>query len=326
MDLPIPAANRKQENLNDIVTVLPFALYDAFSDRPFNGSQAGIVCDAGELDDDARLKIAREFGWPATCFVSATSSHSVTARFQSTIREYPMCGHGTICLMTMMVNNGIFDWDIADNIMADLVLPTQTSSVEITKRADGRALVMLDFEPPNHRLDVLDVPLLLNLLGIRHDDLVQNLPLQTVVGSFTHLVVPLAGDEAMTKINPDFSELANYCRRFGIETVAVFCTQVENRDGLIADTFIKVRDFCPAVGVTESAAAGTTNAALTSYLIKHGLVGKDGGDKFTVISGQGLEIGRPSVLHSVVTLQKGKIIRLQVGGVATKVLEGQLSL
>jgi predicted PhzF superfamily epimerase YddE/YHI9 len=49
----------------------PFALYDAFSDTAFGGSQAAVICDASAIDADQRGKIAREIGMPATAFVDA---------------------------------------------------------------------------------------------------------------------------------------------------------------------------------------------------------------------------------------------------------------
>ena len=86
------------------MATVPYALYDAFTDRGFSGSQAAIVSDAAYIDSDTRLRIAREFGFPATCFVTDYSNDSVTVRFQSVEKEYPMCGHGTICLMTRMID------------------------------------------------------------------------------------------------------------------------------------------------------------------------------------------------------------------------------
>ena len=124
----------------------------------------------------------------------------------------------------------------------------------------------------------------------------------------------------MRAIKPDFSGMIEFCHAYGIETIAVFCTEVEDTQNRI-----HVRDFCPAVGVSESAAAGTTNAALTSYLVRHGLVPIDQ-DIITVNAEQGLELGRPSSIQSIVTLTNQTIQRLQVGGFATKVLEGQAFL
>ena len=114
--------------------------------------------------------------------------------------------------------------------------------------------------------------------------------------------------------------MIEFCHAYGIETIAVFCTEVEN-----AQCRIHVRDFCPAVGVSESAAAGTTNAALTSYLVRHEMVPTES-EVITVNAEQGLELGRPSSIQSRVTLSNQKISRLQVGGVATRVLDGHVYL
>ena len=65
-----------------MVTV-PFALYDAFSDTAFGGSQAGVVSDAAWLDANARRRIAREVGAPATGFVTACGDHSIMLKSDS---------------------------------------------------------------------------------------------------------------------------------------------------------------------------------------------------------------------------------------------------
>ena len=88
-----------------------------------------------------------------------------------------------------------------------------------------------------------------------------------------------------------------------------------------------MRDFCPAVGVAESAGAGTTNAALATYLVRHNLVGTaDGSEQIIIQAEQGIELERPGIIRSVVSMNGGSISRLQVGGVATKIFDGELHL
>ena len=78
--------------------------------------------------------------------------------------------------------------------------------------------------------------------------------------------------------------------------------------------------------VSESAASGTTNAALSSYLLRHALVPSDASE-IEVEAEQGLELGRPSSIHSRIALgDNGRIERLQVGGVATVVFKGEIYL
>lgn len=300
---------------------VPFAFYDAFTDTPFGGSQAGVVSDAAGLDAAAMQRIAREIGAPATGFVTASGEDWVEARFMSFVTELPMCGHGTLCLATRMVETGLLDWHGRESFEAALRLPTATAAVRISRREDSRPLVMLDIRPPSFQDDGLDMAALTGLLGIGLDDLDPALQPETARGDFVHLVLPVAGLDGMRRIAPDFGGLTRYCLDHGIETVAAFCREVE-----LPGSALHVRDFCPAVGVAESAAAGTTNSALTSYLIRHGLVKPDGDGRIALQAEQGHEIGRPSTIRSEVTMDGKRIARLQVGGVATKLIDGQLHL
>jgi len=303
------------------MAAVPFALYDAFSETAFGGSQAAIVSDAAALDAATRRRIAQELGLPATGFVAACDDRSISAQFFSTLTELPMCGHGTMGLITRMVERGDLGWNGSDRIDVELHLPSATATVEITRRADGRPLVMLDIRPPAFRRDSLDLELLGRLLGLDEEDFGRHWPVETSSGDFVHLVVPAVDLAAMRKIDPDFAGLAHYCRENGLGTIAVFSTEVERPDHTL-----HVRDFSPAIGVAESAAAGTTNAALTSYLTRHGIVRANGDGRIVVQAEQGHEIGRPSSIRSIVSMDANTIARLQVGGVATKVADGQLSL
>jgi trans-2,3-dihydro-3-hydroxyanthranilate isomerase len=303
------------------MTTVPFAFYDAFTDVAFGGSQAGVVSEAAGLDATAMQRIAKEIGAPATGFVTASGEDWAEARFMSFVTELPMCGHGTICLATRMIETGILDWRGRDRFEAALRLPTATVAVEISRRGDGRPVVMLDIRPPAFRDDGLDLAALTRLLGIGLDDLDPALPAETARGDFVHLVLPVAGLGAMRRIAPDFVGLTRFCVDNGLETVAAFCLEAER-----PDSALHVRDFCPAVGVAESAAAGTTNSALTSYLIRHGLSRPDDDGRITLQAEQGHEIGRPSTIRSVVTMDGKGIARLQVGGVATKLIDGRLHL
>ena len=303
-----------------MVTV-PFAVYDAFTDKAFGGSQAGIVSQAAGLDSDTRLQIARELGFPATCFIYDFDNSSVTVRFQSTEQEYSMCGHGTICLMTRMIDMGALDWQEQDMIKVDLIVNSKIAPVEIYRQNNGRALVMLDINQPVFNTQVPDIQILAGLLGIKINDYDKTLPIEKASSDFNHLVVPVKNIAAMNGISPDFLHLKQYCIDNAIDTVATFCRET-NQPGVD----IHVRDFCPAVGVPESAAAGTTNAALTSYLIRHNLLKKNISEQIVVTAEQGIEINRPSTIRSFVSMNAKRIERLQVGGIATKIIDGNLYL
>jgi PhzF family phenazine biosynthesis protein len=298
----------------------PFALYDAFSETAFGGSQAAIITRAADINPAQRQRIAREIGMPATAFVDDHGEDWIKVQFMSAVMELPMCGHGTICLLTHMLELKYISLDNTAVREVTLRLPNSTAKVALSLRADDRFQIMLDIVPPGFEPPPPHTGSLLKVLGLEADALATELPLETARGDFIHLVVPLTGLEAMRTIKPDFSEMVEFSHAYGIETIAVFCTEVESTHNTI-----HVRDFCPVVGVSESAAAGTTNAALSCYLVRHKMV-DIGQDVITINAEQGLELGRPSSIQSVVTLSDDSILRLQVGGVATRVMDGQVYL
>jgi trans-2,3-dihydro-3-hydroxyanthranilate isomerase len=291
------------------------ALYDAFTEVAFGGSQAAIITDAAGIEPQQRQRIAREIGMPATAFVDAYGSDWIKLQFLSTVMELPMCGHGSLCLITHMLESGL----IASGADIELRLPKSTANVSVTETDSERYQVMLDITPPRFEAAPPHSGELLGLLGLDAAALSTELPLETARGDFIHLVVPLASLAEMRAIRPDFAGMVQFCHAHGIETIAVFCLDCED-----PDKQLHVRDFCPAVGVSESAAAGTTNAALTSYLLRHSQVRVDSG-RCIVNAEQGIELGRPSSIQSQVTLASdGGIARLQVGGMATRVFQGEI--
>jgi PhzF family phenazine biosynthesis protein len=289
------------------------ALYDAFSASAFGGSQAAVILDAAAIDAPTRQRIAREIGMPATAFVDALGKNWIQAQFISTVQELPMCGHGTLCLLTHLVESGLMQAQ-AD---IQLRLPASVAKVSVSETAARRLQVMLDITPPEFVPAPPRQDELLRVLGLGAEALAPRLQLETARGDFVHLVVPLAGLDAMRALRPDFAGMIAFCHAHGIETIAAFCLDTED-----SARQLHVRDFCPAVGVSESAAAGTTNAALTAYLLRHGLVAPAG--EVDIVAEQGLELGRPSSIHSRLTLADGRITRLQVGGIATRVFQGQI--
>jgi trans-2,3-dihydro-3-hydroxyanthranilate isomerase len=297
----------------------PFALYDAFSDSIFGGSQAAVITDAAAITQTQRQRIASELGMPATAFVDDHGTDWIKLQFMSAVMELPMCGHGTICLLTHMLESGLLKLPEPSGDV-ELRLPKSVASVSLSLNDAGRYQVMLDIMPPGFEPAPPRIEDLLSALGLDATALSSDLPIETAHGDFIHLLVPLTGLAAMRAIKADFSDMVEFCHAHGIETIAVFCSEVEN-----SNNQVHLRDFCPAVGVSESAAAGTTNAALSSYLLRHALLPTHA-DVITINAEQGIELGRASEIQSRVTLSDNQITRLQVGGVATRVLDGHVYL
>src|SRR4051812_35815961 len=71
--------------------------YAAFTTDPAGGNPAGVVLDAGGLDDDAMQAIAADVGYSETAFVvPAAAEGELDVRYFSPLAEVPFCGHATV--------------------------------------------------------------------------------------------------------------------------------------------------------------------------------------------------------------------------------------
>ena len=310
-----------QDRLIEQASSVPFSMYDAFTEVPYSGSQAAIVHHASDISIPHRARIAREIGAPATAFVNAINHNRVKVQFFSTVMELPMCGHGTVCLITQLVAQELLPCESDEWSKAVLDLPKGEATVECRRKKDGRVEVMLDVTEARFAEVTFDLKELAGILGVSVGDISNDLPAEVATGDFIHLCLPMRDLAAMRELRPDFSALAQFCVANGVETVAAFSTEVVDQT-----CNVHVRDFCPAVGVAESAAAGTTNAAISTYLLRHRLVHPSDNGNLQVRAEQGIELGRPSNVTTRINTHNGNILRLQVGGVASLIIKGLINV
>jgi trans-2,3-dihydro-3-hydroxyanthranilate isomerase len=89
---------------------------------------------------------------------------------------------------------------------------------------------------------------------------------------------------------------------------------------------VHCRMFAPGFGVPEDPATGSAAGALGCYLVWHGQVRPHDGVARIVIE-QGLEIGRPSLIHVEIGVGNGgEITAVRVGGEAVTVITGEVQL
>ncbi len=304
-----------------VMPTLPLASYDCFSDIAFGGSIAMMVSQADGLDEATMRQIAREFSAPATCFIQEVSGDTVRVRFFSPVAELPMCGHGTMGLFTNLMAEGEIGWNGADRRTASLVTPIRTSKVELIRTSDGRPRVLLDLKLPAFAGPAIARDTLAGLLGTNPAAMDTALPLETAGADFVHLPVAMASLEALSALRPDFPALGRYCMDRGIGTVIAFSTQTADPDAAW-----RCRDFCPAVGVNEAPAVGTSNGALACYLVRHGVLTPDAGGRIAVHAEQGIEVGRPSRIDIEMDVADGAATAVRVGGMATRIISGSLAI
>ena len=95
--------------------------------------------------------------------------------------------------------------------------------------------------------------------------------------------------------------------------------EVEN-----AGSTVHSRMFAPDLGIPEDPATGSASGPLGSYLVRYGVVAA--APKASIVSEQGIEMGRPSFIHIEITQEANEITEVKVGGQTVFVGGGEIEL
>ncbi|MBA3816086.1 MAG: PhzF family phenazine biosynthesis isomerase [Parachlamydiaceae bacterium] len=115
---------------------------DAFTSEKFGGNPAGVVLDAGELEESTMRKIARELNLSETAFVSPSKKCSFQMRyFTPTGHEIAFCGHSSVGALYMIAKerrfgikkngNYIFDVETACGVLKMEVIIDEQDEISV---------------------------------------------------------------------------------------------------------------------------------------------------------------------------------------------------
>ena len=291
---------------------LDVRLYDAFAAAPHGGNVAGVVYAPPDLPTSTLQALAAKLGAPTTGFVSDLGGGGFTARFFSPSSEMRMCGHVTVGIFASLLDDGRIG-------EGGFQLTTGAGALSIlVERIGGGARVTMRQPLPTFDLFAVSPSVVAALLGLSSSDIVSTGAAAT---GLRHLFVQVAGAAQLARLRVADDDLRRLCKEVGIDTVGVFAL----RDGDIIRADLRVRDLCHGVGEPEEAASGTTNGALGSLLWREGLLcgGAEDG-RVVVVAEQGVEMGRPSRITTRLLVARGEIEAVEVGGAASRRLDGRL--
>jgi trans-2,3-dihydro-3-hydroxyanthranilate isomerase len=294
-------------------------IFDAFTDTVFGGNVAGVVSDAGDLSDVEMRMIAREIGVAATGFAARIGPAEFTVRFFTPVQEIDMCGHGLIAMCRRLVDEGKVT--AGAGTPAVVSLKTNSGVIPVQVYLDGdNPRVMMKQSLPVFTPCPLDPGELDRALGMAPDGRNPDLPVEVASAALEHLIVPVHDLRTLAELRPDFSRLADLSREIGVISIDVFTMET-----VYPDSTVHSRDFCPAAGIPEAAGSGTTNGALSCYLIRNGLLPSADGI-VRIRAEQGYEMNRPSQIQCEASIIGGEVHEMKVGGTAVMSMDGRISL
>ena len=294
---------------------MKFYIVDAFTDKVFGGNPAGVVyipAGADFPDDETMRKTAAELRYSETAFLKTLGDKKFHVRYFTPAAEVDLCGHATIATFyTLFASGAIKAGDVCDfkTMAGDLTVLVTESGVLMDM---GEAQTFGTIEAPE-KLEELYKIMGAEVIVPEKDG--QKLYPELVSTGLTDIMMAVKDMDALNGLEPNMKALSDLSKAYDVTGVHAFT--VNTTDGNV-----HCRNFAPLYDIDEEAATGTSNGALTYYLYKRGFVtpGKDN------IFIQGEAMDRPSIITSRLTeLGEGKI-KIQVGGVAAILAEGEINL
>lgn len=290
---------------------LDFHSLDVFTETRFGGNPLAVVLDADGLNTRQMQTIAREFNLSETVFVlkATLPGADFKVRIFTPEVEMPFAGHPTVGTACLLAELGLAPQ--GDDVR--FVLEENVGPVPVrVRRVAGRA--------PYGELTTAVLPergpappskaVLATMLGLESADIGDA---AFVSCGYPYLLVPLRAPELLAGISFDLPTWRAHLAQAWAHHLYVYAQGYEGE--------LKARMFAPGSGVFEDPATGSAAVALAGRLaLDSDLI--DG--RIIAAIHQGLEMGRPSVLHIEADRAAGAVTAVRVGGHSVPVLSGTL--
>lgn len=290
-----------------------FVTVDVFTDRRFGGNPLAVFPDARGLSDADMQALAAEFNLSETTFVLPPDDPANTARVRifTPKGEIPFAGHPNVGTGWVLAREGRDrDGVLRFEEIAGLVeVRVERNSASEATGATIAAPQPLSLGPE------MPVETVARLAGLAPEDVATGAhrPVLASVGN-PFFIAEVAG-EALGRASPDIAAFQRASAERPEQGGRV-ALHLYARDGGGTGRF-RTRMFAPLHGVLEDPATGSAAVALAALLLS--LTG-DAAGRYEIT--QGVEMGRPSLLHA--TAERGPDgIRATVGGGCVPVLTGE---
>lgn len=292
---------------------LPFFTVDVFTNARFGGNPLAVVMGGEALDDATMQAVAAEFNLSETTFVLPPADPAHTARVRIFNRTAEMAFAGHPMVGTAFILAGLHP-DLAEatfEILAGLV------RVRIERNAKGDPVGAAITAPQFLTVgEALEPEVIARVLRLTAGDVVTTTHPPVVASNGNPYVIAELTDDALARCSPDLdafrAALAAHPQAGNRFSVHVYCRQGRT---------LRARMFAPIAGTWEDPATGSANAPLACLLLS--LEPDREAAVFTIH--QGVEMGRPSLLH-VEARRGAEGIVATLHGTCVPIMRGEITL
>ena len=291
---------------------------DVFTDRAFGGNPLAVILDAGGLSTAQMQAIASEFNYSETTFVLPPQgrAHDAQVRIFTVRSEIPFAGHPNVGTAFVLATQ-------AAKPPARLVFEEKAGLVPVEILIEGGKVVGAELTAPQdlEKLTQLAAEQAAACASLSAGDIrTDRHPPQIVSVGLPFLVAELASRDALRRAKPDSDAFARTLPCDGSKALYLYTRDVPAAEACD----LQARMFHPgSSGLSEDPATGSATAAAAALLAD--LSGeRDGELKLRI--GQGVDMGRPSLLLTRVRKANGVVMSTHVGGACVQMMEGTFRL
>ncbi|HJQ34582.1 MAG TPA: PhzF family phenazine biosynthesis protein [Pyrinomonadaceae bacterium] len=286
---------------------LHYHLVDVFTDRAFGGNPLAVCTNGRGLSTETMQAVAKELNLSETTFVLPPDDprHDWRVRIFTPGSELPMAGHPTIGTTFVLAREHLIRRGEAET---NITLEEGVGPIPVrVEFKDGEPSFAEMTQPlPKFGPELKDRRAAAEMLSLNAEDVDDNLPMEVVSCGVPFIYVPLRTLDAARRARPRADLMERVAESIGVPPeVFVFTREVEQEGSAVHS-----RMFAPGLGITEDPATGGASGPLGCYLVKYGLAQAGA----TVVSEQGIEMGRPSFIHITIEKTGEDISAVRVGG------------
>jgi len=292
---------------------------DVFTDRAFGGNPLAVVLDAQGLSTAQMQAIATEFNYSETTFVLPPHdpAHDAQVRIFTVRHELPFAGHPNVGTAFVLATQ-------AATPPARLLFEEKAGLVPVEILTEKGRVVAAELTAPQplKRLTQLSGEQAAACLSLSASDVkTDRHPPQIASVGLPFLMVELASRDALRRAKPDAAAFAKTLPIDGNDAIYFYTREVPASEMPLD---LQARMLHPgASGLCEDPATGSATAAAAALLAD--LASQRDGE-FKLRIGQGVDMGRPSLLLTRVRKENGAVVSAHVGGACVEMMEGTFRL
>lgn len=294
------------------MTEIPYFLLDVFTEKRFGGNQLAIFPPGHNLDENLFQKIANELRLSETVFLGPKNDDGAyPMRIFTPSVELPTAGHPTIGTAHFLAEK----FEKTTSSPVKILLDQKVGHIEVEVEVlNGSVEHATMYQPlPQFGSIYHERSLFAALLSLRENELM-DYPIQRISCGVPYTIIPVNSIESIKQIRFRLDVWDQVKALVEHSYIYAFSLGGETSDGLVHG-----RMFAPEAGILEDAATGSANGPLGCYLHHHDLL------KGSIISEQGFEMDRPSIIHIQIEGDaQSNIQAVKVGGKSIMIGEGRI--